>query len=371
MGNATRAKAEADHLLALDGMRGLAAIAVVAFHSHWITGRQVAPGSYLAVDFFFALSGFVLALASERWLSAELGAWGMMRKRIIRLYPIYLLGTVIGIVFAAAPLIAHHSGLLSLMMSALPSLFYIPLYLGPMSNASNQLFPFDGPSWSLFFEMIANAVFIWIVLSRQRWLEAVLALISVVALIYFGLQYGNLDGGSTTATFAVGLARVGFSFFVGALLYGRWRAQGRPRSLPPWLLLIPVVLVGVVFFTPPSAVKDLLAALFLFPATIYLGASVRLPSWLTPAAQFSGHASYPLYVLHMPALGLAGTAWVHLSKESLQSFPISLLVVAGAVLIIASAWLDRYAQPTFARWLSTVLPERPAATPSTSTPGAV
>jgi peptidoglycan/LPS O-acetylase OafA/YrhL len=79
----------------LDGLRGVAAIAVTSLHFRFELGKFLLPHSYLAVDFFFVLSGFVLAYAYEDRLSEGMKPIQFLRLRVIRLYPLYLIGTLI------------------------------------------------------------------------------------------------------------------------------------------------------------------------------------------------------------------------------------------------------------------------------------
>ena len=81
----------------LNGMRGVSALAVVLFHAEALAGTQMAPGGYLAVDLFFVLSGLVIAHAYEGWLLQTLTPIAFMRHRLIRFYPLYLLGLVLGV----------------------------------------------------------------------------------------------------------------------------------------------------------------------------------------------------------------------------------------------------------------------------------
>ena len=93
-----------ERLLTLDAMRGVAAVSVLLLHVSVYLGTNFAPGGDLAVDFFFALSGFVIAKAySTRILSGNLSLLGFAKTRIIRLYPLFFLGCMFGIVKILLP----------------------------------------------------------------------------------------------------------------------------------------------------------------------------------------------------------------------------------------------------------------------------
>lgn len=83
----------------LDGLRGVAAMIVVAFHlfETYSAGpaHQILNHGYLAVDFFFILSGFVIGYAYDnRW--DRMTVWDFFKRRLIRLQPMVILGTLIG-----------------------------------------------------------------------------------------------------------------------------------------------------------------------------------------------------------------------------------------------------------------------------------
>lgn len=76
----------------LDAMRGIAALVVVGRHFTDASGGHAAQFSYLAVDVFFLLSGFVLSLSYRRRFDAGMSAAEFMKLRVIRLYPLYFVG---------------------------------------------------------------------------------------------------------------------------------------------------------------------------------------------------------------------------------------------------------------------------------------
>ena len=83
----------------LDGLRGVAAMIVVAFHLFETYSKgplsQILNHGYLAVDFFFVLSGFVIGYAyDDRW--DKMTTWGFFKRRLVRLHPMVIMGTVLG-----------------------------------------------------------------------------------------------------------------------------------------------------------------------------------------------------------------------------------------------------------------------------------
>src|SRR5882757_3316593 len=92
----------------LDALRGIAAIGVVTFHMKQLFAPIAASGGYLAVDLFFMMSGVVLSHAYEGRFRAGMGTFDFMRTRLIRLYPLYFLGTMLGIAVTVASLLGHN-----------------------------------------------------------------------------------------------------------------------------------------------------------------------------------------------------------------------------------------------------------------------
>jgi peptidoglycan/LPS O-acetylase OafA/YrhL len=155
----------------LDGLRGIAALAILTRHAPAFfasvaimiplsgrTGPAVSVGpfyeSYLAVDFFFALSGFVLAHAYGARLGSSLSGLRFMAVRLIRLYPLYVFALLIATLLAVPRALSHdQSGLLETLKNLLPAILFLP---APPVSGDAVLFPFNGPAWSLFFELLAN-----------------------------------------------------------------------------------------------------------------------------------------------------------------------------------------------------------------------
>ena len=140
----------------LDGLRGIAALAVVSLHTKDVMGGLPFPRAYLAVDLFFIMSGIVIAYAYDRRLAGEMTARQFMLARLVRLYPLYILGTVI---FTAGIAIGLASGIPfelwngdKLLWAALPAFFMLPSY----AEGFSTLYPLNGPTWSLMLDLCVN-----------------------------------------------------------------------------------------------------------------------------------------------------------------------------------------------------------------------
>ena len=156
------------HYEILDGLRGVASVMVVAFHlleahsggSHL---EHLINHGYLAVDFFFMLSGFVIGYAyDDRWNRMSVGTF--FKRRIIRLHPMVIVGSIIGAVFfyfqesPCFPAIQNTSvGTMLLVM--LLGCTLLPLPLKWDIRGWTEMHPLNGPAWSLYYEYIGNILY--------------------------------------------------------------------------------------------------------------------------------------------------------------------------------------------------------------------
>lgn len=153
------------HYHILDGLRGVAALTVVWFHifeafatSH--LDQQINHG-YLAVDFFFILSGFVMGYAyDDRWKTMKVKEF--FWRRLIRLHPMVVMGTLIGAImfyFQGCPAWdVSKISVAMLLVATVISALLIPATPGTEIRGVGEMFPLNGPSWSLFFEYIGTLV---------------------------------------------------------------------------------------------------------------------------------------------------------------------------------------------------------------------
>ena len=154
------------HYDLLDGLRGVAALTVVCFHlfEAYATSHldQRINHGYLAVDFFFILSGFVVGYAyDDRW--TKMTVWEFLTRRLVRLQPMVVIGALIGAVMfytqgcpvwdvSAVPVAM-------LLVATLMNAFMIPATPGAEIRGVGEMYPLNGPAWSLFFEYIGNLLY--------------------------------------------------------------------------------------------------------------------------------------------------------------------------------------------------------------------
>lgn len=324
----------------LNGLRGVAAIAVVTMHMSMYFGvlhpANVAP----AVDFFFVLSGFVIAYAYERKLASGLLWRRFFLARIIRLYPLYLLGLVLGslvVWFLEHPTIpARFFSTLGLNLLFLPN----PVALDPNTT---PLFPINFPSWSLFVELIANLVYA--ALAPRLGNRLLIAIIGAgfLGLVATGLITGTLDEGTQRLQILGGLARVTFSFFAGVALHRRWAIRPTGIHLHPALLFVLLLLPLMLKPGAPLGWLYELAVLTLYmPAIVWLGSGSRPRGAWLPISVALGALSYPLYMIHAPVWMAIRTLEGWQPTSALIGYaPWSGIGMTVALCVIAW-WLDKY-----------------------------
>lgn len=323
----------------LDGMRGVAALAVVAFHAAALSGPLSPRGGYLAVDFFFLLSGFVLEHAYGSRLATGLGPRAFMGIRLVRLYPLYLAGTLIGLGCNAIAftLVEQHFDVTTLVQMAAGPLLFFPSVTGP----GGSLYPLDGPAWSLLAELAVNFGYAL----AWRWLDrrALMTVILVsAALLAAGIVWhGSADLGAKWSSFVLALPRVAFSFFLGVLIYRTVDARPRPTRLAGLVPAIFVLLLFVDFGNRP--LDDSLAIFIAFPALLILGARSESPR---PAVLTAlGGVSYALYATHYPVLETTQLVSWWLTGEATATAPWAILASFGAILGVAWVLSQYYDQP--------------------------
>lgn len=334
----------------LDAMRGVAALAVVLFHFRRmfpLVLDRVEPftSGYLAVDLFFALSGFVIAFAYDRRFAEGLGAGRFLVMRLVRLCPMIAVGVVVG---AAFKLVNGTMPLGEVLWRGAANALVIPTFIAWNRN----LFQLNGAEWSLFFELVANVAYaaLFPFLARRGLIAVLVA--SGIAVIGYGYAYGRLQFGSTAETAPMALARVSFSFSLGvALMRSRDRWWNRVVALPTPLLLLVTFLA---FQVPaPQAYRptyDILFVMLASPALIVLGAKSTPAATMLPTAAWLGLISYPLYTFHQPVRDFA--------KLTVTNVRLSPTVVACAFILgcLAASWfLARTYDRSVRRWLSRLL----------------
>ena len=285
------------YLPSLDGLRGVAALAVVGSHFENLSGISLhLQHSGAAVDFFFILSGFVIAQAYEDRLEAGLGWAAYMVLRLKRLYPAILGGLFIGLVVALG------AGERLYPAMAL-QLLVLPVLWGPVLHGG-ELFPLDGPLWSLFLELTANAAhaaaFRWLTTGRL----AVIVAFAAVLVVLVSLRFGGLDVGWSRQSFWGGPPRVIYGFGMGLLIF-RLRALGLTAPRAPYGLIVLGLILCLVRPLPEGGlycVTDPVIVIILMPALVAFAVRSPPPARARRLTLWLGALSYPLYAVHAPLL---------------------------------------------------------------------
>lgn len=344
------------HFLALDAMRGIAALAVVFYHRRWwADGGLPLEHGHLAVEFFFILSGFVLAHAYEKRLATDLSFARFAQARLIRLGPMLLIGGIVGgafILIKAA--LGRHAMDMATIVGLVTTLLALPTPF-PMALLPDCPFPINPPTWSLFFEILVNLLFgVLAPTLRTRPLMLLIAA-SFTLEVAGAISSGTLHHmGNTYDQFWGGVPRTAFPFFFGVLLY-RWHLQGLlPRFNVSWLALGAVLVATLM---PSMSMRgnvayELACVSVVYPAIIVLGLSSEpAPGWSRKLAHWSGVISYPAYILHYPLfywLDPVGRKW-----------PSAMTLTVVVAIITAISYIAlRYVDEPIRRWATAKLKAR-------------
>lgn len=342
----------------LDALRGVAALLVVQVHLPFLFANHMPfPNANLAVDFFFMLSGFVLSFAYGKRLADGWPIKFFLRDRIIRLYPLYLLSLPLGLtrLLLMAPaehIPLSHGGTAVLILLAL---FFLPAPLF-LAAGGPYAFPINLPSWSLFYELVANLLHA-LFLRRQSFIRLI-ALVLLLAVSFFGLAYARhfANFGPYKGEIGAGIVRVALSYTYGMLLFQLW-SQGRLPKVGSSLLsacLLVAVLVFPVFHGSAMRGHNLLfeavALLLIFPCAVILGANAKPGKTWLPVFSLLGTTSYAVYVFHVPLYAVYTILWrVLLHSKPADHAPAAGLVYLVFLLIFAYA-ADRFYDIPVRRW---------------------
>ncbi|MCL7986576.1 acyltransferase [Sphingobacterium sp. lm-10] len=325
------------HFLALDGLRGIAAIAIVVFHfMEWIFPQfedNVIGHGFLAVDFFFCLSGFVMGYAYDERLKT-MRLRDFFTLRLIRLQPLVIVGSVLGLIgLLWAPYhTAHNGNTTENIQLFIYSIFLIPYPV--LEEKAFNLFSLNAPAWSLFWEYVANIIYAFVLVRITAKHLFVLAALAALALVYVSYSYGNLAGGWSIDNWEVGGIRLAYSFCAGLLIYRKqWVFKNQLGYIVPILLLVLAVIMP---FTSLNWLIESLIVLFLFPLIVALGAGTTTPKSTQSVSAFLGAISYPLYMTHYAAMWIFGD---YLQSEAFREDLLPLIVVGGSIGLIVFAYI--------------------------------
>ncbi len=338
------------HYQILDGLRGTAALVVVVYHifEAFATSHidQTINHGYLAVDFFFMLSGFVLSYAyDDRW--GKMSIRDFVLRRFVRLHPMVVLGAVLGgalFYLQGCPVwdvsvVTIGSLLIAVLLNAL----MIPATMQHEVRGLGEMYPLNGPTWSLFFEYLGSLLYAFVLRKLSTRALKVFVTLAAIGLTVFAITgpLGNLVAGWAMDVPNVigGSLRVTFALSMGLLLARLFRKPIEVRGAFWICSLIIVVLlsmphIGGEAFGWVNGLYDAICAVLIFPVLVYMGASARVQGErMGRVYRWLGDISYPLYLVHYPFIYIY-YAWVKNEELTfVQSLPGALALFFGSILL--------------------------------------
>lgn len=321
----------------LDGLRGVAALAIVVFHfMEWVyePAENFIGHGFMAVDFFFCLSGFVIGYAYDDRLK-KIGLKQFFLSRLIRLQPMVVFGSIIGLLaFLLDPLATYQFtySFGRIILLFICSLFLIPL--PTMSERSFNLFGLNAPAWSLFWEYVANIIYAFILVRLPRIFLFLILIPAAIGLFSLTNTEGNLLGGWAGENFWHGGIRIGYSFTAGLIIF-RYKLIIKNKIGFYGLAL----LLALAFLSPHLMEFDIVEAcivVFYFPLLVSLGAGSTLNPKSESVCKLSGDISYPLYMTHYAFIWIFGNYFLQYNPDKTT---LTWIVIMGTVWMVFFAWI--------------------------------
>ncbi len=364
------------HYALLDGLRGVAALLVVWYHI--FEGYQFAGGKpvidfinhgYLAVDFFFILSGFVVGYAYDSRWGKTLTLGGFFKRRIIRLHPMVIMGAILGVIGFATEGFAKWNGTQTefsmVMLGMVCAMLMIPAIpgCGYEVRGNGEMFPLNGPTWSLFFEYIGNIVYALVLRHLPTGILKLVTAALGAGLVWFALTdaagYGSIGVGWTldNINFIGGMLRMLFPFTLGVLISRIFNPLKKAKGAFWICTIVLVILFHVPYIGGGEIVSwnglfESACIILVFPALLWLGASGKTTDAVSEKiCTFLGNISFPLYLVHYPIM-YGFYKWLIKTEQYTfaETWPVAIGVYALS-LVLAVVCLKFYETPV-RNWLS-------------------
>ena len=354
------------HYELLDGLRGVAALIVVCYHIfEGFSFAEITNGAgdgmirilnhgYLAVDFFFLLSGFVLSYAYDG--RSEMKKADFFKRRLIRLHPMLIMGAFVGMIcFLIGGSQQWNGSTVPLYLTLLCFVLSVLMLPAIPSSATEvrgngEMFPLNGPAWSLFFEYIGNILYILFIRRLSTKILGAFVLLLGVLHTVFSLGnfsgYGSIGVGWTLdgVNFCGGLIRMLFPLTLGMFLSRRFKPLKIKSSF--WTCSLLLLIVFSVPYIPGfnfvsfNGLYESICVLIFFPLILIMGASAQnLNRKTNKINHFLGDLSYPLYMIHYPIMylfyqWLIANECYTLSETFFVAIPVVVLSVLLAFLFL-------------------------------------
>ncbi len=372
----------------LDGLRGVAAVIVLLYHHFDLygLGNPVTANinhGYLAVDFFFILSGFVIGYAyDDRWERMSLK--NFFKRRLVRLHPMIIFSTLVGMTFFyfgsgdMFPLISKtHAGML--LLCGLLSVLMIPAPVSMDIRGWSEINAINGNAWTLYFEYFANILYALVI---RRFSKTVLAIfVALTALLTLNIAlnidiFGVLAERTTNAytmiggwtlnaeQMTIGFTRLLFPFFAGLLISRlNWKITiSKSGFLWCSILLAATLLmprVGGAAHPLWNGIYEAACILVVFPIIVMMGAGTPAVAPETfggkasaRICKFLGEISYPLYIVQYPIVYTLLGGWKTANPNATLDQTILINVMCFLLsLFVAYASLKIYDIPV-RKWLT-------------------
>jgi len=301
----------------LDALRGVAAAAIVIVHYDLYRGVPSFSGGVLAVDIFFALSGFVIADAYEQKLRNGMSSARFVSMRFLRFYPVYLVGLAISLSALVFRGFFGNAG----WEGVDPTAIFLSIFMIPSIHRANvpevHLFILNIVVWSLFFEFLVNAIFGFLLYNLKTRTLMGLCFFLLPIVVFYSISYNGVDAGFDWGTFNFGFVRAFISFTVGMVVF-------RVRDSLPVnriaMSISPLVLVGALIsrsYMQDVSIFDILFISMLVPLMLAFNANkVEFPIFAS-LFRFLAYVSYALYMIHVPLNAFFGGVYHRYFSSSL------------------------------------------------------
>ena len=335
---------------------------------------------HLGVDFFFMLSGFVISYAyDDRWKSpsqcqrsvSTVNVWSFFKRRLVRLQPMVVMGAIIGLITYLLQGGVRWDGTQMpfhwILVAFFLAMFLIPAYPGASYDVrgNGEMYPLNGPSWSLFFEYIGNILYALFI--RKLSNKGLAFLVVMTGLLWTGFvvfdisTYDMIGIGWTldAVNFFGGLLRMLFPFTLGMLMSRNFNSKSqRPKANSFWLsAVVMFVLFSMPYITKTGSVSlngiyELSCIILVFPAIIWFGAAANITNgFTTKLCKFLGDISYPLYIVHYPVMYLFYSWLIDNELYTLGETWQMVLLVMATNITLAYICLKLYDEPV-RKWLN-------------------
>jgi peptidoglycan/LPS O-acetylase OafA/YrhL len=346
------------HFAVLDGLRGVAALLVVAFHIQGIAvlfdpAKLLLPHAYLAVDFFFALSGFVVGHAYDD--RRAMTARAFLMRRCVRLHPLVLLGALLGLAsYVADPFAGDRQQAAPWLIVAAFVAACLALPSPPLPNRLGDSHPLNAPAWTLLQEYLANLAYILVLRRLGVRALAVLAGIAAILSLATALSLGSYDTGWGLHNFWGAPVRLAYPFLAGLLIHRlRDRLPRRRLGFATLAILLALAFAAPVFpergGLKLNGVYQAGCVLILFPAIIVAGRHSGGGPGLARLSQWAGRISYPLYITHYPFVYLYMNRVAMRTETHAMTVAIAVALYGFTILFALAA--DRWWDVPLRSWL--------------------